>query len=253
MIPPDEIGEEELQGRVIYALLKPAGRLARVFGVPLHQVRDLLDMAYYQEVKGKDLKMKEAASLMGVSMSKIALLARQLKENFVNSESSLERRIEFMLWVEPLSLAKIHQVLTDASMQQVKEALARLTELGRINETSEARGSVYSLNIDQSRRVWDTWLARIDGLQNALGTVSDAVYGRFFAKEAHAFARTLSFRVRKEDLHRLQDFYENQLFTLVTELDAACQDASDEVAMGLSIFWAPYELTDQCTPPPPEK
>lgn len=240
-----EISREELQDRVLYALLGPSSRLARLFGTPLNALRDLAEMAYYHETKRQGMKMKEVAELMDVSISKVALLSRALKENFLREEAEAElpRRIEFMLWAQPLSLAKIKQVLTDASAQEVNRAIRELLDEGRIVKEKHDTNVLYRLAISTDRRVWDSWLARVDGLNNVLRNVTDAIYARFFTSEQAAFARTLTFRVRPEDLDQLKEFYETQLFTLVTELDAATEgDPEGAVPISLSVFWAPYDF-----------
>lgn len=233
------ISDEELQSRVIYALLMPAARLARVFGVSVADFKELLDMAYYHEVKRANLKTHEAAALMGVSTSKVALMARRLKENFAKPEHELERRIEFMLWAEPLSLVKVQQVMTDVDADEVARAIETLLAEGRIAEDQSGRTPVFTLAITESRRAWNTWLARIDGLNNGLSTVCNAVLGRFFNQDERAFARNLTFRIRRQDHDRLRKFYEEELFKLIVALDAACEGEEDVEAMDLSIFWTP--------------
>lgn len=247
----DSISDDELRDRVLYALLGPAGRLARVFATPLTALRDWAELAYYHDTKRQGLKMKETAALMDVSISKVALLSRALKENFLGDaeEAELPRRIEFMLWAEPLSLAKIKQVLTDTEPQRVNEVVSSLVDDGRIERIEEDNKVYYRLQIATDRRVWDSWLARIDGLNNVLRNVTDAIYARFFTDEDAAFARTLTFRVRPEDLEKLHEFYENQLFAIVEELDAGAEEDPDAaVPISLSLFWAPYEFLDSVSP-----
>jgi Asp-tRNA(Asn)/Glu-tRNA(Gln) amidotransferase A subunit family amidase len=210
--------------------------------MPLHHVRDAAETAYFHETRRNDMKMREVADLMQVSMSKVALLSKSLKQNFVRPdiEEELERRIEFMLWAEPLSVAKMRQVLTDVKPKDVKRAVQKLKQEGRIEKVELENTWVYQLNIETDRRSWETWIARIDGLQNALRNVGDAVYARFVSGDPSAFARTLQFRAKKDQLGRLSEAYE-ELFALVVELDQEAQEArEDEVEeLGLSVFWAP--------------
>ncbi len=248
MSEDDSISDEELQERVIYATLGPAVRLARVFRVPLSDLKHWLDMAYYHETKRQNLKMKEVAALMSVSMSKVALLSRQLKENFIREDlvAELPRRIEFMLWAQPLSLAKLNQVLTDATEEEVEAAIQELLDDGRIELAGTETLPQYQLSISVDRRTWDSWLARIDGLNNVLRNVGDAVFSRFFADNKNtSFARTLTFRVRDEDYAKLQEFYETQLFELIQELDKAADDDEGAQPVSLSLFWAPHDLLNQ--------
>lgn len=242
----EDIDEKEIAERVLYALLGPPAKIARVFSFPLNVVRERFEMAYYHETKRQDMKMKEVAELMDVSMSKVALLSRALKENFGSSEElELTRRIEFMLWVGPLSLAKIKQVLPNATKKQINAAIRELLAEKRIKKIRRDQTTVYQLEIDVDRRVWDSWLAKIDGLNNVLRNVTDAVFARFFTDESAAFARTLTFRIKREDVPRLKQFYEQELFKFIQELDAETEGDEDALPINLSLFWAPYDFLDQ--------
>lgn len=238
-----DITPEELRDRVVYALMSPVARFARVFGLPLTPVRDWAEIAYYHEARRHNLKMKEMAELMQISTSKVSLLSKALKENFIRPEveAALPRRIEFMLWAEPLSLAKIKQVLTDVSNEEINQAIAHLVSEGRIIKEDGESAPLYRLQIETDRRVWDSWIARIDALNNAMSNVSDAVFARFFKSDDSAFARTLTFHIRRRDIDRLKEHYE-ELFALVQELDAAAGSSEDSMPISLSVFWAEHDL-----------
>lgn len=238
-----EITEDELRDRVVYALMNPVARFARAFGLPLTTVRDWFEMAYYHEAKRHDLKMKEMSELMQISTSKVSLLSKALKENFIRPEiaAALPRRIEFMLWAEPLTLAKIKQVLTDVANEDINEAISELLDAGRIRKEEGDFAPVYHLEIQTDRRVWDSWIARIDGLNNAMRNVGDAVFSRFFGRDETAFARTLTFHIRRQDMGRLEKFYE-ELFELVRELDVAAEGDDETLPLSLSVFWAEHDL-----------
>ena len=238
----DEISLEELRDRVIYALFLPTVRLASRFGVPLAQMKELVETAYFQEARRQGLKMREISELMSVSSSKAALLSKQLKENFLSEEQEFElpRRIEFMLWAGPLSLARLNQVLPEVEEEAIEQAIEVLIGEGRIEPQEADRGQVvYGLKIASSRRVWDSWMARLDGLRNALGVVSRAVYGRFFTGQDTSFARSLDFHLLPEDLEALRTFYEEELFPRIVALDEQAQrDEARALAMSLTLFWA---------------
>lgn len=259
------ISHEELSARVIYTLFLPSVRIARHFSIDLATMKGWLEMAYFHELKKDDLKQREIADVMGVSMSKVSLLSRQLKGNFLRAEreEELPRRIEFMLWAEPLSMLKLKQVLPDVSDEEIEQAVESLEEEGRIVEESHGTTTAYRLVIQTDRRVWDSWVARVDGLQDALSNVTNVIYGRFFTGEPSTFARTLSFRLRRGRLDALQKLYEEHIFRTIVELDTEAGEAleakakreeeegsgpgthaeEDEVIeeLSLSLFWAPYE------------
>ena len=237
-------GEADLVERVIHALMLPAVRIARVFGVELSRIKVLAEMAYFQELRGQGLKLREIAEVMGISSSKAALLSRQLKRNFAApSGLALERRIEFALWAEPLSAAKLAQTMPEAAACEVAAALARLAEAGRVARAERTGGAdLWSLRVDQDRRDWTRLLSRLDGLNDALSGVTGAIYGRFFGADRRAFARTLSFRVPSGAHAELERIYEETIFRAIVALDerAGLDEASAE-AMTLSIFWAPQD------------
>ena len=237
-----EMSQVEKVRRLTYALMGPAARLASHFGLASSDVRQLMDMAYFHEARRQGLKLHEIADAMDISISKAALLSKALKENFVDSETQgeLPRRIEFMLWAEPLSLARMKQVLPFAA-KDVNAAGKELEKAGRIAKDNDG---IFSLQVSTDRRVWDTWIARMDGVNNALKNVGNAVYARFFRPELPAFARTLAFRARPEDLHELEELY-RQLFALVQKLDTQAADAPDEaVSLSLSMFWSPDDTNN---------
>lgn len=250
----DMISDEELSARVIYTLFMPSVRIARHFSVDLATMKSWLEMAYFHELRKEDLKQREIADVMGVSMSKVSLLSRQLKGNFLRAEKEeeLPRRIEFMLWAEPLSLLKLKQVLPDVASEEIEEAVAELERAGRIVEEGHGTTTAYRLVIQTDRRVWDSWVARVDGLQDALSNVTNVIYGRFFAQEPAAFARTLSFRLLQGRVDVLRKLYEEHIFRTIVELDeeagealAECEASHEGKAaieeLSLSLFWAPYQ------------
>ncbi len=233
----------ELQRRVVYALFLPAVRLAFSFGLPIRELVEWLEMAYFHETRRRGLVMREASERLGVSVRKVAMLASQLKQNFAQPDREVElpRRIEFLLWAEPLSEARIKQLLSDHAADEIREALDQLVAEGRATE-QPGRVTKYAVVKSEFRLVNQRgWLSRIDGLNNLLGSVTNAVYGRFFHAEPRAFARTLSLRVRPADRPRLQQLYEEAIWETLRRLDAEAKDDPEAQQVDVSIVWAPYD------------
>lgn len=238
-----EIADGELERRVIYSTLLPGVRLSRLFGVPLREAGEWLELAYLKELLDGGLKLKEAAKLLQVSVRKVSGLSSRLRENFFapEFEHELPARIEFMLWAEPLSRRRIKQYLSPLDEDVVDEAIDALVAQGRIR-LIEGRTPTYTIVQHAQRLVRDDLMSRIDALNSLLTTVTDAVFGRFFAADDKAFARALQFHIRPEELPRLQAFYEEQLWPLLSELDEAARDDPHAIPMGVTICWAPLEL-----------
>ena len=176
--------QRTLGERVMYALLRPAARVALAFGVSKRQLRDRLQMAHFHEARDRGLKLREICDILDVSPRAAALLSKQLKENFldVEAEVALPRRIEFLLWAEPLSTARIRQVLGDVDNSAIDDALTRLEAEGRVTrEDAKGRWKV----VRGDFRLVDTkgWLSKLDGLDTLLATVADAAGSRVFGAE----------------------------------------------------------------------
>jgi len=241
----------ELEQRVAYAMLLPAVRLGRALGVKLGALEDWIQMAYYQELRAAGLKMHEVSEALAVSMRTVALLSRRLKRNFLapDVEVGLPRRIEFLLWGEPLSEARIAQAIPDHAPEEIAAALAELVAHKRIALRKRSRSEVYERVHQESRLMSPDWRARIDALNNLLGNVTHAVYARFFRDDERAFARTLSFRIRRADLPRLRALYEEVIYPSLRELERDAGEAPDAFSMDLSLCWAPYDYMRDADPP----
>ena len=245
---PTPLDPREVHRRVIYALLEPVAALALTLGVPARQVDELLQMALFHQTRRRGLTLSRAAELLDVSMRTASRLSKLLKQNFLDTEAEhgLPRRIEFMLFADPLSEARIFQVLTDVDdPDAVSQALATLMDEGRV-ERRVGRTVTYAIASARRRLVRDNWLARVDALGNLAGNLANAVYARFFPRDdsaaTTAFARTLTLRVRRADLPRLPELYEQVIWRTLADLDATAAGDEDAAAIDFSVLWAPYAL-----------
>lgn len=237
---------EEFPLRVAFALLGPAVRLAAAQGVNLKDIKHLIELAAYREARRRRLKMREIQDVLGISMSKVGLLSKQLKEHFAQPEleHGLPRAILSLLWGGPLSEQKILQALGEHEDAEIKAALRALVADGRVQIEQGRTVERYTLGAPQHRLVQAPWMARVDALHNLMGSLYQTVQARFFLTDPRAFARTLSFRARPEDVARLQAHYE-ALFQLICEIDAAAVQADDAFPVQLSMVWAPDEDAPQ--------
>ena len=239
----------ELRDRVLYTMLLPATRMARLLDRPLKSLREWMQMSYFHEWKRQGLKLHEIAERMDISQRKVAMLSKQLKENFSihEQEASVPRRIEFMLWAGPLSSARIKQTLSGVDSKNVDRALRRLLKDGRIEEKQLERMVVYGVVSSESRLVTPQWKSRLDALEELLSTVIQTVHLRFFEEENRAFARTLSFRMRREDYERLVEMYQDDIWTIIKELDSRAKDTTDDENLeefSLTVCWSPHDRTE---------
>ena len=236
------MSDDQLTTRILFSSMLPAARLAARTLVPLKDMKRLVELAYYRELRGRSLKMKEICELMSVSMSKVGLLSQHLKAHFAGPEleRELPRRILALLWAAPLSEKRIAQALSDVDASEIGQAIAKLLEEERIEVEKGPTVVRYKLTTGRYRLVGQEWLARIDGLNNLLKSVSQVIERRFVDDDERAFARTLSFNIKREDLPRLTEAYE-QIFRLVCEVDEQSQDDESAETVVLSFLFSPEE------------
>lgn len=238
-----EIDRDELHRRIVYSLFRPVSRLASVFGLSLKELTSLLEIACYHQLKRASLTLEEAADALGVSRRKVAQLSKKLKKNFFDPEREhgLPRRIEYMLWAGEMTEGRIRQAIPDEDDEAITEALDQLVRQERVVVEDEGYTKTYSVPDSEFRLYENNWLARIDGLNNLLRNLTDAVIGRFFENDASAFARTLNFRMRRSDIDQLRELYESEIYPTLRDLEETADgDPEAEVVdMSLSALWAP--------------
>jgi len=236
---------DELSIRVLYAFVQAAAELGTAFGVGLKTFERLSHMAAFHVLRRRRLELNEIALHLGVSRRKVDQLSRLLKDNFFErfvapeDGEALQRRIEFMLWGQPMSASRLKQVLPHEEPSAVEQALESLVDARRV---VMQEGS-YHITMPERRLVRDDWLARVGGLTHQLSAVSKAALGRFFKDDERAFARTVNLRVRRDRVTALETFYRDEIWPLLTTLDEECngQPDNETVPISFSVCWAPAD------------
>ncbi len=246
MTPSDPpITEDELARRVTRSLLMAAARLAGAFDVPLKDVSRLLQTACFQVLRDRGLTLREIGERLDISPSLAASLSKRLKARFLTEGGALAlgRRIEFTLWAEPMSLARLLQTLPD-DPDEVRAAVDALLSADRVVSLGDRAGRLAPAR-GATRLVRDEMRARLDGLDQLLGGVTQAVYARFFRPEQPAFARVLTLRLRPEDQGALAALYDEHIWPTLEALDAAAADRPDAREVEFTVTWAPYRLIEK--------
>lgn len=241
----EQIETEELERRVIYSVFLPAVRLARLFNVPLKEMKSWLSVAYLHEMKRNGYTQQEVADRFDVSRRTIIDLSKRLKENFFRPEQheGLARRILFMLWAEPMSEGRLFQALADDFEEEdIRDAVESLVGEEKIQREESATTVNYALLRHAFRLYQDNWIARIDALNHQVSGLTDTVFARFFANDTRGFVRTVGLSIRKEDHDELETFYREVVFPKLAALDSASDDDPDAELFEFSISWVPKDF-----------
>ena len=234
----------EFKRRLVYTVLKPAVRLARMLRFPLGTVEELCRMAYFEEVRVRGgASQAETASLMGKSLRTIGSLERQFRSDFFAPERELElaREVESTLSQVPLTLTEIQQQVPHLSLEDVTRLIESLLAVGRVScIEAELGAESYVLDAKFVSLVEDNVSGKLDGLLNQLDVILEAIKSRFFNLSEHpAHARTLTFSADPSMMESLGD-------ELILELRQRCIEA-EELAIKHNIN-EQYAVTFVLTP-----
>lgn len=242
---------QEFANRVVYSVLKPAVHLADTLKVPMKDFTGLLQRAYYQVKKSRGMTLPEIADELQLSTRTADRLAKALRENFFapEQERGLPRQVEFLLWSGPRSEARLLQLLPDVEPTALRAALLQLQGEGRA-ALEEGRTPLWRATRRANRLPDDSQAGRVDALNHLMDAVQTVVWQRFFVQNPRAGARTVSLRVRREDLGELARLYEEVLWPHLVELDNNAREAAEDaiVEVGVAMLWSPNNDTNENIP-----
>lgn len=244
MTHPADPPSDQLPRWVLYLLCGPAAALGVRLGLSMRDLLDIMQLAVYRATRDQGWSQKEAAERLDVSVRTIAELSRATKDTFSAAEDAFElpRRIELLLWAEPLTVVRLAQALRTIEPERVEAAVAQLEAEGRIIAHGPADRRRYRVTRDLSMFPPDAVLARLDGLKRFMGGVQRTVAARFFGDRTQAGALNFDFRMLATDGARFAR-YREVLLDLIRGLDHAAvakrakDDAAETVRVSWSMFW----------------
>ncbi len=210
--------------RIVAAFLEPPLRFARLAGLPLDELQELVAQGYFRELSRRGMSWSAMAKRMDKSRSTVAGLARRTAEAdspLVTSDRfSIQRRI-----VRKLANGKLQRTeallasLSEFRAKDVREALGVLTAEGLVKE-SDDQVQISTALLDVMGPGFDERLA---SLRHVLSVMSQTVFHRFFSDGGaeHAFARVLTFSSRQDAGVKLSLKAYDALETAVVKEDAA--------------------------------
>ena len=156
---------EELQTRIVYAIIQASASLSATFGFGLKTFERLAHMAAFHVLRRQRFDLNQIAQHLKVSRRKVDLLSRVLKDHFFDQfvapedGEALQRRIEFMLWAQPMSAARLKQVMPKVANADIDSALESLAQAGRVAHTQGEYTITHGASPSR-----DHWLARLGGI-----------------------------------------------------------------------------------------
>ena len=269
-----KISQEELQQRLVQALFSPAVTLAMRYKLPLAWLKRTMETAYFQEARAQGLSLRDVCALMDISISKAAMLSKQLRRGFIeDGESALEeltsrpapqaslsaeesaaqedawrmgltQRIEYILCAGALTINRLNQILPEAKYVEIEQALDTLIKAGRVRRLKQGLYPRYELLLDTRHGEWMKSLVRVKGLRRALEGLPHAASARFEDHREEADLVAHQIKARPEDLKLIKAFVEDELNHLIEELGRRAQDDPRALTVHLGAFWS-NRLHDQ--------
>ncbi len=194
-----ELAVAELPSRLVYSLLKAAVRVAAKSNMPMSELTDLTQLAYFDELRrSHPRELSTIAEKLGLSLRSIGGLSKRLRQAFFAAEASVQpmREVSSALFAKPLSLAELQDALPELEKAQVRKALESLKKSGWV----EVQDRKYQLQ-GRLRSYVDEKLSRkIDGLNRQMDILSASVWSRFVDETKTSVGRSWVFAAKEEDV-----------------------------------------------------
>ena len=238
----------EQHQRVVYSLMMLPMKMAAWVKMPSVESRKWAEVAYYQVLRERGLTLKQIATHLDIGSRKVSQLSTKLRQNFLDAEKNygLPRRIEYLIWGEPISEQRICQLLAgEFEEDEVKDAVAALIEQGRVVRRPGESNELLTLSRSESRLYEDGFLSKIDGLNHLIENTFNTVKARFVDESDDAFVRSLTFRIpERGGQEQLRTIYE-RLFEDLAEVEAQIRPEESSIAINLSVLWSPKERMEE--------
>lgn len=226
--------------RLVFALLIPAVRVARRAGLHLGDLVNLVELASVYDHRRQGHTQSAIADALNVGRRKVTTLVTQLKTNFFEpghneEELGLLRRIEFLVWPEPLSEARILQHLKGTDTDMVRRALLQLKAQARVVQRPDGRYETFR----ESRIVSPDVAKRVDGLRNMMVAIDELVERRFMQPVQQGLARIVRLYVDESLMEELSTFYATIVYPKLDLLEQRSLGLDSKRPVAVGYFWAP--------------
>jgi hypothetical protein len=227
-----------LASRLVYSLLKSAARVAARARLPMGQLLDLAQLAYFEEVRAQHpTDLSRVADDLGVSLRTVGTLNRRRRLSFFAPESEVQpaRRISAILLDGAKTLAEIRRAAPELAAEQVRQALRFLHAQGWISSADRR----YALRGRLRSYIDETLTRRIDALNNQMEIMAESVWRSFVEGDgATAVGRSWSFAARAEELAAFADRTIRELRHGAIDLEESALRSDGAARFGVTIAFA---------------
>jgi hypothetical protein len=192
----------EYKQRVVYSLLRAAARVGLRLGLPLGQMGELMQMAYFQEARERqDLKLDAIAALFGKSLRTVSSLHHRFRTDFFvpEREVALRRALAAVVDHAPADQARLLLAFPQAEPRVLQAALDDLVREGVLVR----EGEQYRRNPDAHEFTSQDIQGRIDGLNRQMDILAETVWQRLISGSEQGLARTYVFHASERDWQEL--------------------------------------------------
>lgn len=239
---PEEVAIARLPARLVYSLCKAAARVAASSRMPMKELLDLVELAYFEEVRRQHPReLGVVAQQLGLSLRSVGTLHRRLKDAFFAAERSFApaRRVCALLVSGARTLPDLAGAAPDLEPAQVRRALKDLEARGWVTRN----GVRYALVARLRSYVDDQLNARIDALNNQMEIIASSVWARFVAGVDTAIGRSWVFAARASDLTPFIDQTVRALRHGAIDLEESALAAGTFARHAVTVSFAPIEDT----------
>jgi len=184
--------------RAFLTLAAPAARRAVRDGLSLAWLKHAIEIACYDEARRDGLTMRQIRTALNISPSKISQVARRHRFALDEDEARpLPEQIRAMLEVQPHTLAKLNQVLPDATISQIESAADELVANGLASKRGDGDYARFEVALSPSRSARDRELVAARALRGVMVGFAE-----------HAGESPREFKISARDLGRVAELLE---------------------------------------------
>ncbi len=211
---PDPTSPDIARMKVIQLFLDAAIQLARVSGVGLDELREHLEVGYYEHLRQRSLSIAQIAKRLGKSDRTVSQLATRWKHGIPlrNPLHLLRRDLLARLTEGPVAIDVLHESLWRNYAKLVSDPfplndiVAELVESGIVHADESAQ--TVTLASDVTAFGAAELESQLVGLRDLLAAATHVAHARFFSKKAPV-VRVFSLQATTEQLSELaNEMYE---------------------------------------------